>query len=215
MLVLIDLFIFEVIVAPELGVASSHGVGGFQQVVAKETIAGLDEFPVLGFKLPGLVLGPDEAGEFGHRRLGSKAMDVTDFGDDTGGVDLADAWDGSQRVGDDFELLLNSLVQNLDLLFQGPHGGDRNGHRLVHRVVYSDRQAIGISGSGLDRLGFGGRISEVAALFINERRQLIQISESQFVHGFKSFHERKSGGAGVCYVLILGDTRAFQKQIVR
>ena len=54
MLVLIDLFIFEVIVAPELGVASSHGVGGFQQVVAKETIAGLDEFPVLGFKLPGL-----------------------------------------------------------------------------------------------------------------------------------------------------------------
>ena len=128
MLVLIDLFIFEVIVAPELGVASSHGVGGFQQVVAKETIAGLDEFPVLGFKLPGLVLGPDEAGEFGHRRLGLKAMDVTDFGDDTGGVDLADAWDGSQRVGDDFELLLNSLVQNLELLFQSPHGGDRNGH---------------------------------------------------------------------------------------
>ena len=35
MLVLVDLFEFEVIVTPELGVASSHGVGGFQQVVAE------------------------------------------------------------------------------------------------------------------------------------------------------------------------------------
>ena len=34
-LVLVDLFEFEVIVTPELGVASSHGVGGFQQVVAE------------------------------------------------------------------------------------------------------------------------------------------------------------------------------------
>ena len=33
MLELIDLFEFKVIVAPELGVASSRGVGGFQQVV--------------------------------------------------------------------------------------------------------------------------------------------------------------------------------------
>lgn len=32
MLELVDLFEFEVIVAPELGVASSHGVGGFQQI---------------------------------------------------------------------------------------------------------------------------------------------------------------------------------------
>ena len=32
-LVLVDLFEFEVIVSPELGVASSHRVGGFQQVV--------------------------------------------------------------------------------------------------------------------------------------------------------------------------------------
>ncbi len=61
MLVSVDLFVLEVIIAPELGVASSHGVGGFQQVVAKESIAGLDEFSVLDFKFPGLVLGPDEA----------------------------------------------------------------------------------------------------------------------------------------------------------
>ena len=34
MLVLVDLLELEVVVAPELGVASSHGVGGFQQIVA-------------------------------------------------------------------------------------------------------------------------------------------------------------------------------------
>ena len=39
MLVLVDLFEFEVIVTPELGVASSHGVGGFQQVVAEIAVA--------------------------------------------------------------------------------------------------------------------------------------------------------------------------------
>ena len=34
MLVLVDLLELEVVVTPELGVASSHGVGGFQQIVA-------------------------------------------------------------------------------------------------------------------------------------------------------------------------------------
>ena len=35
MLVLVDLMEFEVVVAPELGAASSHRVGGFQQIVAE------------------------------------------------------------------------------------------------------------------------------------------------------------------------------------
>ena len=39
MLVLVDLFEFEVIVAPKLGVASSHGVGCFQQIVTKIAVA--------------------------------------------------------------------------------------------------------------------------------------------------------------------------------
>ena len=110
MLVLVDLLELEGVIAPELRVASSHGVGGFQQIVAEETVAGLDEFPVLGFKLPGLVLGPDETGELSHRGLGLKTVDVANLGDDTGRVDLANAWDRSKRVRDDFELLLNSLV---------------------------------------------------------------------------------------------------------
>ena len=43
MLVLVELFEFEVIATSELGIASSHRVGGFQQMVAEETVAGLDE----------------------------------------------------------------------------------------------------------------------------------------------------------------------------
>ena len=60
MLVLVNLMEFEVIVAPELGVASSNGVGGFQQIVAKIAVAGFDEVGVLGFKVTGLVLCPDK-----------------------------------------------------------------------------------------------------------------------------------------------------------
>ena len=132
MLVLIDLFKFEVIVAPELGVASSHGVGGFQQVVAKETIAGLDEPGVLDLKFPRLVLCPDKASELGHGGLGLEMIDITDFGDDTSGIDLANDGDRGQRVWDDLKLLLNSLVQHLDLTIQRPHGGNGDGHNLVY-----------------------------------------------------------------------------------
>ena len=98
MLVLVFLFVFEVVIAPELGVASSHGVGGFQQVVAEETVAGFDELGVLGFKFPGLVLGPDKASEFGHRGLGLKTVDIANFGDDASGIDLADAGDRGQCI---------------------------------------------------------------------------------------------------------------------
>ena len=43
MLVLMNLFVLEVVIAPKLRVASSHRVGGFQQVIAEETIARLDQ----------------------------------------------------------------------------------------------------------------------------------------------------------------------------
>ncbi len=136
MLELVDLLELEVVVAPEFGVASSHGVGGFQQVVAEETVAGLDELGVLGLKFTGLVLGPDKAGVLGDRCLGLKSVDVADLGDDAGGVDLTDAGNGGQRVRDDLELLFDGLVQRFDLALQGAHGGDGNGHGLVHGIVY-------------------------------------------------------------------------------
>ncbi len=96
MLVLVDLFEFEVIVAPELGVASSHRVGGFQQIVTEIAVAGFDHLGMLGFKITGLILVPDKAGKFSNRGLRGKTVDIADFSDDTGGVDFANAGDGGQ-----------------------------------------------------------------------------------------------------------------------
>ena len=89
MLELVDLMEFEVIVASELGVASSHRVGGFQQIVAKIAVSGFDEVGVLGFKVTGLVLCPDKTSKFGDRSLGIETVDVTDLSNDTGRVDFA------------------------------------------------------------------------------------------------------------------------------
>lgn len=214
MLELVDLLEFEVIVAPELGVASSHGVGGFQQIVAEETVAGLDEPGMLRFEVTRLVLCPDEASVLGDGGLGLKTVDVADLGDDTGGVDLADAGYGSKRVWDDCKLLLNGFVQDLDLLFQCPHGSDGNGHCLIHGVVHGDGQAVGVSGGGLDRFRFGSGIGEVLSGFVDEDRQLVQIGVGQLVRRGKAFHEGASRGAAVCDIPILSETGAFEKQIV-
>ena len=116
MLVLVDLFEFEVIVSPELGVASSHGVGGFQQVVAEIAVAGFNHPGMLRLEVTRLISVPDKASVFGDRGLGFKAVDITNLSNDTGGVDLANTGDGCQRVRDDFKLVFNGLVQNLDLL---------------------------------------------------------------------------------------------------
>ena len=83
MLVLVDLFEFKVIVTPELGVASSHRVGSFQQVVAEIAVAGFNHSGVLRFKFTGLVLCPDKAGKLGDRGLGIETVDITNFSNNT------------------------------------------------------------------------------------------------------------------------------------
>ena len=110
MLVFVDLFVFKVVISPKLGVASSHRVGGFQQIVAEETVAGFNEACVLCLKFTGLVLFPDEASVFGDRSLGLETVDIADFSDDTGRVDLANAGDRGQGVGNDSKYLFNLFV---------------------------------------------------------------------------------------------------------
>ena len=139
MLELIDLMELKVIVAPELGVASSHGVGSFQQVVAKISVAGFNHPGMLCLKVTGLVLCPDKAGILGNGGLGVKAVDIANFSDNTGRVDYSNTRDGCQGIRDDLKLVLNGLVQHLDLFLQGPHGSNRYSHGLVYRVVHSDR----------------------------------------------------------------------------
>ena len=117
MLVLVDLFEFEVIVTPELGVASSHGVGGFQQVVAEVAVSGFNHQGVLRLEFTGLVFVPDKTGKLGDRGLRIKAVDIADFSDDTGGVNLVNAGDGGQGIRNDLKLVFNGFIQNLDLVF--------------------------------------------------------------------------------------------------
>ena len=47
MLVVPHLFVLEVVVPLKFGVASSHGIRSFQQVVTQETVAGFNETGVL------------------------------------------------------------------------------------------------------------------------------------------------------------------------
>ena len=175
MLVLVDLFEFKVIVAPELGVASSHRVGGFQQVVAEIAVAGFNHSGVLRFKFTGLVAVPDKAGKLGDRGLRIKAVDIANFSNNTGGVDLANARDGGQSVRDDFKLLFNGFVQYLNLFFQGPHRGDGNRHCLVHGIVYCLGQAVGAFGRSPYCFGSGIWVDKFApACFINKVRSVHQ-----------------------------------------
>ncbi len=93
-LVLVNLMVLEIIVSPELGVASSHRVGGFQQVVAEMSVSRLDHPGVFCLEFTGLILVPDEAGKLGDRGLRIKAVDIANLSNDSGRVNLANAVNG-------------------------------------------------------------------------------------------------------------------------
>ena len=68
---------------------------------------------MLGLKVTGLVLMPDKTGKFGNGGLRVETVDIANFSDNTGRIDLANTWNGDQGIRDDFKLLLNGFVQNL------------------------------------------------------------------------------------------------------
>ena len=158
------------------------------------------------------MLCPDKAGKLGDRGLGSETVDIANFSDNTGGVNLANAWNRGQGIWDNLKLLFNGFVQNLDLFFQRPHGGDRNGHGLVHGVVHCFRQTVRTSGRSLYSLSGGFWICKSATpRFSNKGSQVIQISICQVVYRFKPLHECNGGGAGILNTLVLSHAGAFQK----
>jgi len=154
---------------------------------------------------------PDKTGKLGDRGLRIKAVDIANLSNDSGGVNLANAGNGSECVWDNFKLLLNGLVRHFDLFLQCPHGGDRYRHCLVHRVIHGNWQTVRISGCTANSLSFCYWVSEVPALFINEESQFIQIGVCQIIHCFKLFHECNGGGAGILNILLLSNTGAFQE----
>ena len=167
---------------------------------------------MFGFKVAGLIPVPDKTGKFGNRCLSVKTVDIANFSDDAGRVDLANAGNGCQRIWDNLKVLLNGFVQHLDLFLQRPHGSDRDGHGLIHSVVHCLWQTVGPSGRSLHCFGSSIRVNKSAsACFGNKGRQLVQISICKVVHSLKVFHECNRGGTGILNVLVLSDTRAFEK----
>ena len=192
------------LVALELGVASSHGVGSFQQVVTEETVAGLDHVCALSLEAAGLVLSPNKTGILGDGRLRLEAVNIPDLGNDSGGVDGANARDGGQRVGDDLELLVNSFLQGLDLYFHSPHGGDGGRHCLLNRVVDRFGKAVRAPGGSTNLFCYSFGIGKPSPTgFRKVRRQLFQRRIGQVIDRFKVADEIKHGSAGVLKVRIL------------
>lgn len=79
---------------------------------------------MLSLKVARLVLGPNKSSVFGKGGMGTETVDIAYFGDDAGGVDLANAGNENQGVRDDLKLLLSCFLQHFDLLIQGADGSD-------------------------------------------------------------------------------------------
>lgn len=174
MLVLVDLFKFEVIVTLELGVASSHRVGSFQQVISKIAVAGFNHSGMLCLEVTRLVSVPDKTGKLGNRGLGFKAVNIANFSDNTGRVNLSNTGDGCQSVRNNFKLLFNGLIQYFDLPFQCAHGSNRNSYCLVYSVVHCLGQTVRPSGRSSYRLGSSIRSGKSAtACFGDKGSQLL------------------------------------------
>ncbi|MNM98969.1 hypothetical protein D3C81_1115170 [compost metagenome] len=80
MLVLEYFLVFLPVIFAEFFIAVFDRVGSFNQVIAKESVAGFDAFGVFTFKSAGLVSAPREACVLGNGSLVAEAVNVTDLG---------------------------------------------------------------------------------------------------------------------------------------
>ena len=78
MLVLVNLMVLEIAVAPELGNASFSELA-LPTVVAEIFVLGFNHPGVLCLEFTGLVFVPDKTGKLGDRGLRIKAVDIANF----------------------------------------------------------------------------------------------------------------------------------------
>jgi len=72
-----------------------HRVGSFNQVIAKESVAGTNALSVFGLKASGLVPTPRKACILGHGSLIAETLDIADLSENAGGIHAINAGDGS------------------------------------------------------------------------------------------------------------------------
>lgn len=77
-----DLFKFEIVEAFEFRVASSQGISGFTQIIARIAVSGADKSGILGFEITRFMLFSDESRIFRESSLSGKPVDVAGFRDD-------------------------------------------------------------------------------------------------------------------------------------
>ncbi len=93
---------------------------------------------MVGLEVVRLGLAPHKAGELGYFSLFEvEAVQRTDFGNETGGEDGADAWDGLQGVWDGDQLVSDGGCEPLLLAFQEGDVFERKREDSVNRMVES------------------------------------------------------------------------------
>ena len=93
------------------------------------------------------MLRPCQTGVFSKRSLRRETVDVSDLGNDTGGINLTDSFDGSERVRNSRELLLDRFVVFLDLLLKQANSGKRDCEYLVYGIRNDRWRSIRIQSS--------------------------------------------------------------------
>src|SRR5690606_36514133 len=140
------------VILAEFRFAVFHRVGSFNQVVAKESVAGTNAFGVFGLKRTGLVPAPCQTGILGQGGLVVKTFDVANLSENAGRVNLVDAGDGAKAPGavhavqdplDGFVQLLELSLDATDRLDgDAQHKIDGVFHDLGQPVRVSDRKSV-------------------------------------------------------------------------
>jgi len=196
-LMLAYLVILALVVGRVLRVAHPNRVGGLTEVIAQVAVAASGQSRLLRLEISRLMVTPFQAGEFGHLGLVVvETLHASDFGDDAGGEDGAEAGDGIQGVGDGGHPLGDGRVEPLLLLLQESDGGQAHPQNEVDWLLERLWQWVGIAGDLLELAGIGRRVRETPfALAVDVFDQLVEGEGGDLFEGGEFLEHRAAGSA--------------------
>ena len=173
-------------------------IGRFYEVVTEVTITRVNHRRVVGIKLSRLIARPGKASELGQSGLAGETIDIANFGNNASGVNSADPWYGSQRVGYGCDQIGDGLVEILELGFVEPDGSCGNGQHLVDRAKYGAGQTVRRARRRLNGSGEFIGVGEFAlAMLVQECGKFFHRSVGDVIYSIKVLDERHSRGAEV------------------
>ena len=114
--------VFEVIEASKLGVVHTHLVCSLHEVISQISVTRRNQMGIIGGILAGLIFTPANAGELSQSSLILKTVDIADLSNNACSVDRANAFNRGQSIGNNFYLFLDSLIKQIQLVFQSANG---------------------------------------------------------------------------------------------